>query len=233
VTAADIEEAAHLISLLEPKPARKYSSINVNFVFPDASVQRQGNDLVVSINNEILPRISYNTEYKNLTKLKENERLQSFFKEKEENALVLICSIEYRISNIQKVVEALTKIQRDFFFDGPKALKPYKLINLSEELNINKGTLSRIVNSKYIDTEWGIVPLRIFFSSSLQGRLGSVVSANSIKEEIRGFIREYQGKKKLSDKMIVNYLNKKGINVARRTVAKYRAKLNILSSFHR
>jgi RNA polymerase sigma-54 factor len=229
---AAVENAVSLIQLLELKPARKYSDIENNYITPDVFVRRNENDFQVIINNETLPKITFNNEYKNLKQVKGNKELKTYLKQKEEDALNLLNSIKYRQSNLHKVTAKLIEIQKDFFFDGPVGLKPFTLVKLSEILNINQGTLSRIVNSKYVDTEWGVFSLRIFFSSSVTSTKGDV-SSNSIKEMIKEILNEYKGEKKLSDQKIVEYLAKKGIKIARRTLAKYRKELNILSSFHR
>lgn len=229
-----LQTAVQFISHLEPKPARKYSRQQNTYILPDIAVHRIENQLQIQMNNRIFPRIRVNQEYRKLLKQNSrgNKELTDFLKDKEEKAGILLNSLRYRKSNLEKVVTKLLEVQNDFFYQGPSALKPYTLVKLAEELEINQGTISRIVNSKFIETEWGVFSLRIFFSSSLPGKDGEV-SSNQIKQEIQKIIQEYDESKKLSDSRIVEILKKKGFQVARRTVAKYRKQLQILSSFHR
>ncbi|HMB01805.1 MAG TPA: RNA polymerase factor sigma-54 [Spirochaetota bacterium] len=229
---ANIKKAVANISHLEPKPARKYSSMDNNYIIPDIIVKRVDHRNVLIINDEIIPDIAYSAAYKKKVKHRANRELKQYLNEKENKAHFLINSIKYRQKNITRVMSHILQIQKDFFDKGPAHLVPYTILKLSEELGINSGTLSRIINSKYVQTEWGIFNMRIFFSSSLNSKNGNV-SSNKIKDMIKNIILNYQGDKKLTDKKIVDMLRSRGVKVARRTVAKYRKELQILSSFHR
>ena len=228
----EIDFAVHNISLLEPRPGRRYQSLDPTLVIPDVSVLRENGELRLYINDEYIPKVHFNKEYKTLLKIKDNPQLSKYIHEKEDKARTLLSSLKYRVSNLQKVMQRLMVVQAEFFEKGHKALKPYTLLKLSEEIHINQGTLSRIINSKYIQTEWGTFSLKIFFSSALPSVKGDV-SSNKIKSLIKEIIHAYEGTKKLSDQKITEALAKKGFNVARRTVSKYRKELSILSSFHR
>ncbi|MBD3216452.1 MAG: RNA polymerase sigma-54 factor, partial [Candidatus Lokiarchaeota archaeon] len=219
-------------SLLEPKPARAYSSVENSYVIADVAIKRVDGSLQLVINDDIIPDISFNDEYKKFLSVKNNPELKRYLIEKEERAVSLLTSIRYRQTNLEKVMKRLLEVQYDFFDKGPGHLVPYTLKKLSEEIEVNSGTLSRIINAKYVQTEWGVFSLRIFFSSSLRAREGDV-SSNTVKDMIMEIIDSYEDSQKLSDQKIVEVLAKRGIKVARRTVAKYRKKLNILSSFHR
>ena len=228
----EVKTAAHHISLLEPKPGRKYHPLNNIEIVPDVRVENINGQLKLSWNNSYLPKIKFNDEYKNLLKIKNNLKLTQYLSEKEQKARFLLESIEYRKSNLLKVMENIIVFQKDFFFHGIKSLKPYTLLQLTEKVNINHSTLSRIINSKYIETEWGTFNLSIFFSSFISSRDGKV-SSNKIKELIKEIIADYDDEKKLSDRKITEVLNKKGYNISRRTVTKYREKLEIPSSVYR
>lgn len=228
----EVEDALHAITLLEPTPGKKYQEDGVNFVIPDVVVKKIGGEFQISVNEEVLPELTFYNEYEQILKDIPNDESKLYLKQKEEDAKNLINSIKYRYSNLQKVVSKLVVIQKEFFLNGPSFLAPYTLVKLSEEIGINQGTLSRIINSKFIDTEWGIFSLKIFFSSSFESKQGSV-SSNAIKEHLKELLESHKGDKKLSDQMLVEMLKKKGIDIARRTVAKYRKELKILSSFHR
>ncbi len=232
VTLEEIEQAAHTISLLEPKPSRKYRRLDNPMIYPDVSVKRVDDELQLSINDEVFPKIVLNDEYRVYLKNKENPEFKKYLLEKEEKAMMLLDAIRFRKKNIQKVVEKLMELQVDFFHKGPTALRPLTLVKLSEEIGINQGTLSRIVNSKYINTEWGTFPLRLFFSSSVDSTEGEV-SSNKIKIAIQEILQTFGPDEHLSDQKITEALSKKGFKIARRTVAKYRSSLKILSSFHR
>ena len=228
-----IETTVHHISLLEPKPARMYQSTTSSFIIPDMTVARVGDELMLYMNEELIPKIEFNHQYKKLLKIKKNPLLNKYLKEKEEKANLLLISIKYRKSNLQKMMEKIIEIQRDFFEKGPKYLHPYTLVKLSEYLSINQGTLSRIANSKYVETQWGVFSLRFFFPSYVKGKNGKV-SSKEIKEVMKEIIREYEAKgDHLSDRKIAEVLNKRGYKVARRTVTKYRNNLLIFSSNYR
>lgn len=231
-TEEEVDRAAHLIATLEPKPARRYRNVENAVIIPDVTVRRVNDEFQILVNDEVIPRIAFNDEYKKLLKVKDNPELKKYLQEREEKALNLINSIRYRKTNLIKVMRKLIEIQKQFFLEGPKGLVPYTLVKLSEEIGVNQGTLSRIANSKYVNTEWGAFSLKIFFSSSVQSTTGEV-SSNKIKLAIEEIIQSFGPDTKLSDQKIAEVLAKRGFRVARRTVAKYRNSLKILSSFHR
>lgn len=229
---ADVERALHHIATLEPRPARRYRSVETNLVIPDVVVRRENEGLSVLVNDEVLPKIAFSDEYSQIGKVKDNPELKQWIKEKEEKAHLLLSSIKFRSQNLAKVMSHLVTVQRAFFEKGPSALVPFTLVKLAELTGINQGTLSRITSTKYVDTEWGIFSLRVFFSSAVAGSEGEV-SSNRIRDEIKKILEEFGSHAKLSDQKLAEVLSKKGFSVARRTVTKYRQQLQILSSFHR
>jgi RNA polymerase sigma-54 factor len=138
-----------------------------------------------------------------------------------------------RKSTILKVVEQIVKLQIDFFKHGAKALKPLGLKDVAEVIEMHESTVSRVTNGKYIDTPWGLVELKYFFSSGLRTESGEMKSSTSIKNMIKQIIDENAGNTKLSDQKIADLLENRGIKIVRRTVAKYRKALKILPSYHR
>lgn len=134
-----------------------------------------------------------------------------------------------------KIAKAIIEFQRDFFLKGPKYLVPLTLKDIAEEVSVHETTVSRIANAKYMQTEWGIYPIKYFFTNSISGAgsSGSRFSKEGVKEMIREILENDTGKKRLSDQKISDLLKEKGVSIARRTVAKYRNELNIDSSFDR
>ncbi len=232
ISSKEVRLAAQHISLLEPKPGRKYQPINNIEIIPDIKVENIDGQLKLSLNNGYLPIIKFNKQYNDLLKIKKNYELFKYLNEKKEKAELLLESIEYRQSGLLKVMEKIIVVQKDFFYHGIKAMKPYTSLKLAESTNIHPGTISRIVNSKYIETEWGVFNLRIFLSSSIPSTNGNV-SSSKIKELIKEIIASYDSEKKLSDQKIAETLYKKGYTISRRTVTKYREKLSIPSSLYR
>ena len=237
---SSLDEAMNNIFLLEPMPGRKFNNINNAIINPDVFIfVAQGEKIFFDL-NQIFPKLRMVSVYnkKNWNINSWNEELKEFIKEKENKARTLIDTLAYRKSNLEIVIKAIIRTQKDFFLKGYKAMKPYTITKLAEETGINQSTLSRIINSKYADTPWGIVNLKLFFPGSTDygnrnDLFENAVSSSTIKHKIKEIVDEYDGEKKLSDQNIVEVLKKEGIIIARRTVAKYRKQFDILSSFQR
>ena len=228
-----VKNALKNIAHLEPKPNRNYGGEQNAIIIPDVYVTIYGDKLNLSVNEEFIPKVVYRDDYKKWAKkTSKNKEWSQFIRNKQNEAKLLIHSLVYRKTNLMKVMERIIVHQRDFFFEGLRAIKPYTLVKLAEEIEINQGTLSRIVNSKYVQCDQGIFSLRVFFSSSIEREQGAI-SSQKIKDEIEQILKSYDGDKKLSDQKICNVLDKKGIKVARRTVNKYRRQMDILSSVYR
>ncbi len=226
------------ISNLEPYPARNYENTKVKYIIPDVTVRKGDNRFEIHINDEYIPKIGINRYYKKLMskdKKKVNESAKNYLNNKYSEAKLLISSIEKRRSTIRKVVEKIVEHQIDFFEKGPQYLKPLTLKDIAEKIEMHESTISRVTTDKYMDTPWGIVDFKYFFSTGIEGKSGSK-SATSIKELIKEIIENETSKsdkKALTDNKIVDILSNRGIKIARRTVAKYRKALNIMPSYYR
>ncbi len=228
-----IKEAIKVISRLDPIPARQFNSKKIRYIVPDIVVKRVESGYSVSVNDYNLPLIRLNSSYKSLLHTeKVGEDAKHFFNNKYSEAKLLLSSLEKRKSTVIKVVKEIIDYQKDFFNKGPQFLKPLVLKDIAKEINMHESTISRVVANKYMETPWGIFSLKYFFSSKIGEGFGQVRSSRSIKEIIKEIIAN-EKTSILSDDQIVKVLENRGIKIARRTVAKYRKKLKILSSFQR
>ena len=232
-----ISQTIDCISELEILPIRNYSNQtnDTAYIIPDVLVEVIDKKINVYLNKSTIPNIKINAELESSFKQKENPipvslEQKKYFNEKLKSAKELIENINYRTSNLQKIMEKLIVVQKKFFLKGYDFIQPYTLSKLSEETHINIGTISRLVRSKYIETTWGIFSLRKLFDYSIGD---DNVATSKVKKLIGKIISQYDGDKKLSDNKIANILNKQGYKIARRTVNKYRQQLQILSSTER
>ncbi|MDR0642282.1 MAG: RNA polymerase factor sigma-54 [Treponema sp.] len=223
------------IKELSPFPGRQFASGEVRFVIPDVQVLRREGELVIILNEEEIPVLGINRYFRKLAgKTGRSEKeTRDFARRNVYDAQSFISSVNYRNQTLLRVSQAVTIFQRDFFIRGPKYLAPLTLRDIAQELEINETTVSRTARGKYMQTEWGIYEIRHFFSNSISGAGsgGSQHSKGGVKEVIREIINAEDGK--LSDQMIVELLAKRGVSLARRTVAKYRAELDLGSSYER
>ena len=230
----EVQESIKEISRLEPIPARQFSKNKVKYVVPDILVKKVDGGFSLSMNEKFLPRIRLSEVYKEILKLeKPKDKARDFFKEKFNEAKLLICSLEKRRNTIRLVVEELIKYQRSFFEKGIEYLKPLVLKDLADKIDLHESTISRVTSNKYIETPWGIFSLKYFFSGGVKKMSGDMQSSRSVKEIIKEIILNESIDKRLSDNKIVDILSRRGINIARRTVAKYRNSLHIEASFVR
>lgn len=236
VTEEDIIKEARFISTLEPYPARNYQTKGVKYIIPDVTVRKseEGN-FSIQINDDYLPKLGINKYYRKLlskSKKDVNQKTKEFLDNKYSEAKLLISSIVKRRSTISKVVEKIVDYQMEFFEKGPQYLKPLTLKDIADKIEMHESTISRVTTDKYMDTPWGIVDFKYFFSSGLKGV--SKKSSTSIKELIKEIIEnESSTGKALTDTKIMEILSNRGIKIARRTVAKYRKALKIMPSYYR
>ncbi|MEW5894835.1 MAG: RNA polymerase factor sigma-54 [Candidatus Omnitrophota bacterium] len=232
-----VRHCVQLIAGLEPRPARNYRPIiEGNYVQPDLVIQnhvQNPDEYFLEVNERTIPPLRVNQIYRRLLKTKNlSPEEKKFLKEKLQNALAFIKSIRQRGSTIKEIGNYILRQQEDFFKNGHLALKPMGLKDVAAAVGRNESTVSRAISQKYIDTPQGTFPLKYFFSQSVgndeYGQGG--VSNRSIKEEIIGLIIEEDKKSPLSDHDIQELLTRKGMNISRRTVGKYRKQLNILPS---
>jgi len=230
-----VQEACDFIKTLEPKPGRAFSSLrDIRYITPDVTVEKVGKEYVIIIKDVTAPRLIINSYYRKLLMNNDIEiNTSSYINKKLNSALKIIKSIQQRRNTIYKVVKALIDFQIDFFERGTMYLKPLTLKEVADAIGVHESTVSRAVNGKYMESPRGIFELKYFFQSGVSSNYGDNVSSESIKSIIRDLIDNENPKKPLSDQAISNELNNIGINISRRTIAKYRDEMNILSSSKR
>jgi RNA polymerase sigma-54 factor len=235
ISAHKVQEAADLIKTLEPKPGRLFSSLrDVRYITPDVTVEKVDGEYIVVVKDSTAPRLFINSYYKKLLMGKEVEMgTSSYINKKLNSALKIIKSIQQRRNTIYKVVKAIINHQVDFFDKGMMYLKPLTLKEIADEIGVHESTVSRAVNGKYMQCPRGTFELKYFFQSGVSSTFGDGISAESIKSIIKDLIDKEDPKKPLSDQVLSNELNKIGIKISRRTVAKYRDEMQIPSSSKR
>ncbi|MBQ3421100.1 MAG: RNA polymerase factor sigma-54 [Romboutsia sp.] len=224
----------NIIKTLNPKPGRIYCDEKSVYVQPDVIVEKIDKEFVVYSNERDSLKVSINNFYKEILKSSQSdENVKSFIKDKLNSATILIKSIEGRKSTILKIAQEIVKSQQSFFEYGDKHIKPMKMKDIAEVLQLHESTISRGVSGKYMLTPFGIYEFKYFFSNSLETNTEVLVSGISIKNIIQDTIRSEDKRKPLSDNQISKILNNRGINIVRRTVSKYREELGILPSSKR
>jgi len=234
ITIQKAQEYVDFIKCLEPKPGRTFrgDGDDTRYITPDASIEEIDGEYVIFINDVTGPRLNINQYYKSLLKDGGDVETTEFLQEKLNSAMWLIKSIEQRRQTLYKVVESILKYQKEFLIHGDKRLVPLTLKDVAEDIEMHESTISRATSGKYVQTPRGVFELKYFFTTGLSGKSGEV-SATSVKSIIKGIIDSEDQKKPLSDQVISNILKEKGMEVSRRTVAKYRDELKIPSSSRR
>ena len=222
------------IKKFSPFPGRSFTPVEVGYVVPDIKVIRDNDELVINLNDEAFPVLGINRFMEKLSDSdKQDNNAVSFARENVREARLFINQLNQRNKTLLRVTHAILEFQRAFFLKGPKYLAPLTLKDIAKELNVHETTVSRTANGKYMQTEWGIFEIRRFFTNSISGAgsTGSQFSKESVKEIIKEVISDEN--RLLSDQDISALLSKKGIALARRTVAKYRKELDMGSSYTR
>ncbi len=233
----EVVEMSKIILGMEPKPGRAFMSSDTQFITPDVYVYKVGEDYVVSINEDGLPRLRISNLYRNLLKGNGQDagtkNTQEYVQDKLRSAIWLIKSIHQRQRTIYKVAESIVKHQKEFFEKGPAFIKPMILRDIASDIGMHESTVSRVTTNKYMHTPRGIFELKYFFNSGISKADGESVASESVKLKIKDLVDNEDAKNPLSDQKIVELLRKEGIDIARRTVAKYRDILKILPSSKR
>lgn len=230
---ADLSAILAFIKTLNPFPGRQYSSSEPQYVIPDIQVKLKDGEFVIVLNDEEIPVLGINPFFDRLSIEKHDRTTDVFVKENIRRAKWFIESIHQRNKTLLKATRAIVEFQRSFFTKGPKHLAPLTLRDIAGEVGVHETTISRLANRKYVQTDWGIFELKYFFTNSISGAgsSGSRFSKEGVKQVIKEIIENEA--RALSDRDIADQLARKGINLARRTVAKYRLELNMDSSFGR
>lgn len=229
-----VAEAVKLISSLEPKPGRNYSTTETRYVTPDVFVHKMDGEYQVSLNDDGLPRLRVSNSYRRLLADAEGAAdAKSYIREKLSAAQWLIRSIHQRQSTLYKVTNSIVRFQSEFLDHGVKALRPLVLKDVANDIGMHESTVSRATANKYVHTPQGTLELKYFFTSSIRSTDGEGVSAESVKEKIKGIIESEDPRRPYSDQHIAQALASEHIEIARRTVAKYREIMGILPSSRR
>ncbi len=233
----EVIEMCEIILGMDPKPGRAFIEHDTQFITPDVYVYKVGDEYVVSLNEDGLPRLRISNLYRNLlksnTKSVGEKDTQNYVQDKLRSAIWLIKSIHQRQRTIYKVAESIVKHQTMFFEKGPAFIKPMILRDIAGDIGMHESTVSRVTTSKYMHTPRGIFELKYFFNSGISKTDGDSVASESVKIKIKDLVENEDPKNPLSDQKIVDLLRKEGIDIARRTVAKYRDILKILPSSKR
>lgn len=261
ITESMVEQALHFIKSLDPLPARQFSSLQGVYISPEITVNKvldeDGWKFIVRVNNNLLPEIKLASSYEKLSENSNNlsKEEKKFLKTSINDAQVLIQSLDFRKSTLENAVRVIVEMQKDFFIYGPRYLRPLKMKEVAEKIQVHEATISRLANSKYLRCQWGIFEIRFFFSNEIQTLSSPVpplpkgqnqqenpsteekLSKEGVKFILKEILEEHEtttgGGKPLSDQKLTDILAQRGVKIARRTVAKYRNELNIDSSFNR
>lgn len=230
-----IQDAVLLICSLEPKPGRTFSSEEPRYITPDVYILKVDDRFVVVLNEDGLPRLRISSYYRGLLRKGRgsSKETREYVEGKMRSALWLIRSIEQRQRTLFKVSESIVKFQRDFLENGITRMRPLTLKEVAEDISMHESTVSRVTTNKYVHTPEGLFELKYFFHRGVHAVNGEAVSSLTVKELVRRLLTAEDTGKPLSDQKIVEVLRHKGIEIARRTVAKYRGQLKIPSSSRR
>lgn len=237
LTLEEVLALGKIITDLEPKPGRPFGKSDTQYITPDVYVYKVGEDYSIVLNDEGIPRLRINNFYKSMMSGQANGQSQgeakNYVQEKLKSAVWLIRSIHQRQRTLYRVTKSIVKFQRDFLDHGIEHLKPMILRDVADEIGVHESTVSRATSNKYVHTPQGIFELKYFFNNGLASRGGEDVASESVKEKIRLLVSQENPRKPLSDKEIVDTLKAASIDIARRTVAKYREGMGILPSSKR
>lgn len=238
ITVEEVYEAVKTINkCLNPTPGAGFGSDESRAIVPDIFIHKIGDDYIISLNEDGMPKLKISAYYRQLLKANGNgavpDKTKGYIQDKLRSAVWLIKSVHQRQRTIYRVVECIVKFQREFLDKGLKYLKPLVLKDVAEEIGVHESTVSRVTSNKYVQTPRGIFELKYFFSTGMSKSDGSDVAVEYIKEKVKDIIKSEDAKNPLSDKQIMELLKESGIVVARRTATKYREALGFLSSNRR
>jgi RNA polymerase sigma-54 factor len=230
-----VNQAACLISKLDPKPGKAFGGEVVREIIPDVYVYKVEGEYVISLNDEDMPRLRVNPYYLNILtdshSVVEGDR--KYIQQKQREALWLIRSIHQRQRTIRKVTTSIIKFQREFLDKGIQFLRPLVLRDVAEDIEMHESTISRVTHNKYVHTPQGIYELKFFFNTGITSMQGETLASESVKSLLREIISKEDSKKPYSDEKLVQILKDNNIHIARRTISKYREMMKILSSNER
>jgi RNA polymerase sigma-54 factor len=227
----EVQEAIEEIGALDPAPGRRFADDSNRVVVPDVTVEKDGDKWLVQLNNDYIPRLRISQTYKELIAkgtLSPAER--DYLRERMRSGRFLINSIEQRQQTIERITREIIQVQAEFFEHGVARLKPLTMTQIADAVGVHETTVSRAIANKYIKTPHGVFNMKYFFTPGYQAQSGDAVSNTSVKEMISDLIAGEDKAHPMSDQELVAQLQAKGLNIARRTVAKYREELGLLPS---
>ncbi|HLH36477.1 MAG TPA: RNA polymerase factor sigma-54 [Alloacidobacterium sp.] len=228
------QQAIELIRTLDPRPGQRYNRSDARLIEPDVAFVKRGDEYVVMMNDEDMPTLRLNQGYRRMITQDGTEKeVKDYVKERYRSALQLMRNIEQRKNTILRTCEAIIRRQTEFLEKGVDALKPMMIKEVAEEIGVHPSTVSRAVSNKYVHTPQGVYELRFFFSEGVNGPEGAATPLMLLKRKVKKLIEEEDPRKPLTDDQIANLLQSQGINVTRRTVAKYREDMRIPSTHQR
>ncbi|MEI6713679.1 MAG: RNA polymerase factor sigma-54 [Verrucomicrobiota bacterium] len=231
ITTDQVQRAANLIATLDPRPGQIFASDPNNYVLPDVSVEKIGTDWQIALNGDQIPHLRISNTYKDLMAKDGSENdVKDYIRDKIRSGKFLIKSIHQRQQTISNIANEIVTRQREFLEIGSSALRPMTMVQVADAVGVHETTVSRAISGKYIATPHGVFEMKYFFTPGYQTSDGESLSNTSVKGEIAELVKNENFHEPMSDKEIVDALQKRGIPIARRTVAKYRAELNILPS---
>jgi len=235
VSPEEVGRAARRISELDPKPGRSFSDENIPYITPDVYVYKVGDEYVVVLNEDGLPKLRINPYYRDILReqAQSTGEAREYINEKIRSALWLIKSIHQRQRTIYRVAKSIVKFQREFLDKGVSCLKPMILKDVAMDVEMHESTISRVTSNKYVHTPQGIFELKYFFNSSINTSRGENIASESVKEKIREILSKEDAQRPYSDQELVEILKQQDILIARRTVTKYREMLGVLPSTRR
>lgn len=235
ITLEEAQKLSDKIKNLEPKPGRSFEgSTSTKYLVPDAYIENINNDYIVTINDRNASRLMINQYYRNILNYEDkSSEASQYINNKISSAIWLIRSLEHRKNTLYNVIKAIVEYQRDFFDKGTMYLKRMTLKTIADKVNVHESTVSRAISNKYVQTPRGTFEIKYFFSSGIESGLGESVSSVSIKRMIKELIDKENVEKPISDQEIADRLVKDGVNISRRTVAKYRDELGVPASSKR
>ena len=235
LTLEEVVNASKLLTKLDPKPGRNFSGDDAQYITPDVYIHKMGTEYTVVLNDDGLSKLRISGAYRSALKqgVIPGGKTKEFVQEKLRSAMWLIRSIHQRQRTIHKVTESIVKFQREFFDKGIAHLKPLILRDVADDIGMHESTVSRVTTNKYVHTPQGIFELKYFFNSSIARTSGDDIASEAVKNHIKQLVGQEDPKNPYSDQRIVELLRAQGIEIARRTVAKYREVLGVLPSSKR
>ena len=235
LSVVDVKHHIHVIQQLDPKPGSRYNPRESQYVVPDIYVVKVDDGYQAVLNEDGVPQLRISAEYRHLLERKDenNQDTRTYVKERFRSALWLIKSVEQRRKTIQKVANSIIQFQRDFLDYGISGLRPLVLREVANDISMHESTVSRVVNNKYMHTPQGVFEMKFLFQGGFNSSFGNSVSSAVIKQRIQQIIKQEDDRKPLSDSKLLTILQKEGLVLARRTIAKYREELRIPGSTQR